>query len=75
MAGNVGSWRVLENCGMRLVRTFYDPDADPMPGAGHGDFVYELTRGDWSRQGKDAPSGHGASRVGRHAPGNLSRLD
>jgi RimJ/RimL family protein N-acetyltransferase len=24
MAGNVGSWRVLENCGMRRVRTFRD---------------------------------------------------
>jgi hypothetical protein len=48
MAGNIGSWRVLENCGMRRVRTFYYPDADLMPGAEHGDFVYELTRGDWS---------------------------
>jgi RimJ/RimL family protein N-acetyltransferase len=50
MAGNIGSWRVLGNCGMRRVRTFYYPDADLMPGAEHGDFVYELTRGDWSRQ-------------------------
>jgi RimJ/RimL family protein N-acetyltransferase len=52
MAGNIGSWRVLENCGMRRVRTFYYPDADLMPGAENGDFVYELTRGDWCRQGK-----------------------
>ncbi len=37
MAGNIGSWRVLENCGMGRVRTFYYPDADLMPGAGHGD--------------------------------------
>jgi RimJ/RimL family protein N-acetyltransferase len=50
MADNTGSWRVLEKCGMRRVRTFYYPDADLMPGAEHGDFVYELTRGDWSRQ-------------------------
>ena len=28
MADNIGSWRVLENCGMRRVRTFYYPDAD-----------------------------------------------
>ena len=48
MADNAGSWRVLEKCGMRRVRTFYYPDADLMPGAEHGDFVYELTRGDWS---------------------------
>lgn len=48
MAGNVGSWRVMEKCGMRRVRTFYYPDADLMPGGEHGDFVYELTRSDWS---------------------------
>lgn len=45
MAGNTGSWRVLEKCGLRRVSTFYYPDADLMPGAGHGDFVYELTGG------------------------------
>jgi hypothetical protein len=33
MAGNTGSWQVLEKCGLRQVRTFYYPDADPMPGA------------------------------------------
>jgi len=70
MAGNIGSWRVLGNCGMRRVRTFYYPDADLMPGAEHGDFVYELTRGDWSRQGKDEPSEHAESRVGRDSPGS-----
>jgi RimJ/RimL family protein N-acetyltransferase len=50
MADNAGSWRVLEKCGMRRVRTFRYPDADLMPGAEHGDFVYELTQGDWSRR-------------------------
>ena len=49
MADNCSSWRVLEKCGMRRVRTFYYPDADLMPGAEHGDFVYELARSDWSR--------------------------
>ena len=48
MADNTGSWRVLEKCGLRRVRTFYYPDADLMPGAEHGDFVYELTRSDWT---------------------------
>jgi RimJ/RimL family protein N-acetyltransferase len=48
MADNAGSWRVLEKCGMRRVGTFYYPDAGQMPGAEHGDFVYELTRSDWS---------------------------
>jgi RimJ/RimL family protein N-acetyltransferase len=56
MADNAGSWRVLEKCGMRRVRTFYYPDADQMPGAEHGDFVYELTRCDWSRRGKPQSS-------------------
>jgi RimJ/RimL family protein N-acetyltransferase len=48
MADNTGSWRVLEKCGMHRVRTFYYPDADLMPGAEHGDYVYELTRSDWT---------------------------
>jgi RimJ/RimL family protein N-acetyltransferase len=50
MADNAGSWRVLEKCGMRRARTFFYPDADLMPGAERGDFVYELARGDWSRR-------------------------
>jgi RimJ/RimL family protein N-acetyltransferase len=50
MADNTGSWRVLEKCGLRRVKTFNYPDADLMPGAEHGDFVYELTRNDWARQ-------------------------
>ena len=50
MADNSGSWRVLEKCGLRRVRTFYYEDADQMPGAEHGDYVYELTRSDWIRQ-------------------------
>jgi RimJ/RimL family protein N-acetyltransferase len=49
MADNIGSWRVMEKCGMRRVRTFYYEGADPLPGAEHGDVVYELTRGDWCR--------------------------
>jgi RimJ/RimL family protein N-acetyltransferase len=64
MAGNIGSWRVLEKCGMRRVRMFYYPDADLMPGAEHGDFVYELTRSDWARQVRrvrQEPSEHGES--------------
>jgi RimJ/RimL family protein N-acetyltransferase len=56
MADNAASWRVLEKCGMRRVRTFYYPDADLMPGAEHGDFVYELTRDDWARaQSRNEP--------------------
>jgi RimJ/RimL family protein N-acetyltransferase len=61
MADNVGSWRVLEKCGMRRVRTFHYPDADLMPGAEHGDFVYELARDDWSGQEERKPPGHAES--------------
>jgi RimJ/RimL family protein N-acetyltransferase len=61
MADNVGSWRVLEKCGMRRVRTFYYPDAVEMPGAEHGDYVYELTRGDWATAGTH-PSSAGLGR-------------
>jgi hypothetical protein len=43
MAGNIGSWQVLENCGMRRVRAFCYLGADLMPGAEHGDFAYEPT--------------------------------
>jgi len=50
MADNIGSWRVLEKCGLRRVRTFYYEDADLMPDAEHGDFVYELTRNEWASQ-------------------------
>ena len=50
MADNAGSWRVLEKCGLRRARTFHYPDADLMLGAEHGDFIYELTRSDWSGQ-------------------------
>jgi RimJ/RimL family protein N-acetyltransferase len=56
MADNVGSWRVLEKCGLRRVGTFYYPDAALMPGAEHGDFVYELTRDDWAGQVRREPS-------------------
>jgi RimJ/RimL family protein N-acetyltransferase len=59
MADNTGSWRVMEKCGMRRVRTFYYPDSDLMPGAEHGDFVYELTRSDWTRQVKHEPANPG----------------
>jgi RimJ/RimL family protein N-acetyltransferase len=52
MADNTGSWRVMEKCGLRRVKTFYYPDAHLMPGGEHGDFVYEVTRSDWSKQVK-----------------------
>jgi RimJ/RimL family protein N-acetyltransferase len=56
MADNTGSWRVMEKCGLRRVRTFRHPDAHLMPGAEHGDYIYEITRGDWTRQAKGGGS-------------------
>jgi RimJ/RimL family protein N-acetyltransferase len=47
MAVNAGSRRVLEKAGLRLVRTFFADWPDPLPGAEHGDVVYELTRDQW----------------------------
>jgi len=52
MAANTGSWRVMEKCGLRRISTFHYPDAHLMPGGEHGDFVYELTRSDWTAQVK-----------------------
>jgi len=52
MADNTGSWRVMEKCGLRRISTFHHPDAHLMPGGEHGDFVYELTRSDWTAQVK-----------------------
>ncbi len=48
MAVNAGSRRVLEKAGLRHVRTFFADWPDPIPGAEHGDVVYELTREQWA---------------------------
>ncbi len=47
MTDNTSSWRVLEKCGLLRVRTFCYPDPELMPGAEHGDVVYEITRSEW----------------------------
>ena len=57
MADNTGSWRVLEKCGLRRVRTFYYEGPDLMPGGEHGDYVYELTRTDWIKQANAGRAG------------------
>lgn len=47
MAVNIGSRGVMENAGLRYVRTF-EPDWDePIEGAEHGEVEYELLRADW----------------------------
>lgn len=44
MTVNTASRRVLEKAGFRHVRTFYADWPDPIPGAEHGDVVYEVTK-------------------------------
>jgi RimJ/RimL family protein N-acetyltransferase len=50
MVVNVRSRRVMEKCGLTLVRTFHQEWPDRIPGDEHGDVEYALTRADWERQ-------------------------
>lgn len=60
MAVNTGSWRVLEKCRLRRIETFYYEGPDLMPGAEHGDYVYEQSRRDWlSAPGRACDLGRG----------------
>ncbi|OLT48211.1 hypothetical protein BJF85_13340 [Saccharomonospora sp. CUA-673] len=54
MAVNTASRRVLEKCGLRLVRTFFPVWDEPLEGAEHGDVEYGLTRAEWTRSMKGA---------------------
>ena len=47
MTVNVGSRRVLENAGLRLVRTFFEQWPEHIEGAEHGDVEYVLTFENW----------------------------
>ena len=47
MAVHVASRRVLENAGLRYVRTSYQPWPYPIPGDEEGDVEYALTRSEW----------------------------
>lgn len=47
MTVNVGSRRVMENAGLRLVRTFFEQWPEYIEGAEHGDVEYALTFEDW----------------------------
>ena len=47
MAVNVGSRRVMEKAGMRLVRTFYAEWPVRIPGDEEGDVEYAITRDEW----------------------------
>lgn len=48
MTVNRASRRVMEKAGLRLVRTYFQEWADPIPGGEHGDVEYAITREEWS---------------------------
>lgn len=54
---NVASRRVLEKCGMVLLRICFPDWLPAMPGAEHGVAEYELTRDEWQRAQESVPDG------------------
>ena len=52
MVVNSRSRRVMEKCGLTLVRIFHQdwPDSDPIEGSELGDVEYALTRAEWIAQ-------------------------
>jgi RimJ/RimL family protein N-acetyltransferase len=48
MVVHTASWRVMENAGLRLVRTFHADWPDKIEGDEHGDVEYALTRAEWT---------------------------
>lgn len=49
MAVNRASRRVMEKCGLKLVRVFFPDWEDPIPGAEEGEVEYAITREEWER--------------------------
>ena len=47
MTVNTASRRVMERCGLRYLRTFFEHWDEPIDGGELGDVEYELTRPDW----------------------------
>ena len=47
MAANTASRRVLEKCGLTLVRTTPYEGADAIEGSEHGEAEYTLTKPEW----------------------------
>ena len=50
MVVNSRSRRVMEKCGLSLVRIFHQAWPDHIEGDEHGDVEYALTRDEWERQ-------------------------
>ena len=49
MTVNARSRRVMEQCGMRYVRTFHQTWDQPLPGSELGEVEYAITREQWLR--------------------------
>ena len=49
MVVHAASRRVMENAGLRYVRTFHEPWPYPIEGSEHGDVEYALRKSDWER--------------------------
>ena len=56
MVVNVRSRRVMEKCGLKLVRVFHQEWPDHIEGDEHGDVEYAVTRAEWERQQAIRPS-------------------
>jgi hypothetical protein len=75
MAVHAASRRIMEKCGMGLLREFHADWPHWIPEDEHGDVAYVLDRADWERKGNEptsrAPPGHRREvsiRVSRLAP-------
>ncbi|MBP2019255.1 RimJ/RimL family protein N-acetyltransferase [Symbiobacterium terraclitae] len=55
MAVNRASRRVLEKCGLALVRVFWEDWEDPIPGSEEGEVEYAVTREEWQRAASQDP--------------------
>ena len=56
MVVNTASRRVMEKCGMRLVRMFHADWPVRIPGDEHGDVEYAISRADWLADPSYAPA-------------------
>jgi RimJ/RimL family protein N-acetyltransferase len=56
MTVNTASRRVMEKCGLRLIRTTAHHGPDVIEGSEHGEVEYALTKPEWeARASSDAP--------------------
>jgi len=56
MVVHAASRRVMENAGLRYVRTFHEPWPYHIEGEEHGDVEYALQKADWERRKKPPAS-------------------